>query len=175
MTDLSLLKKLSIGGISLKRLLVDGVPVFKSGYKNWVTCAMDTDGSIYNGIGYKDGYRVRSGGAEAVEDGGRITGYIPVTAGDTVRLSGWNFGFQSAANAVNFSDSNFTNLGQFTTQPVSYGICLGATPTVTVSNGVYTFIVPNDEDIHYLRVTGQQAYQTLPPEMIVTVNEEISA
>jgi hypothetical protein len=171
--DLSSVKKLSVQGIQLKQLRIDGILVYKSGYKNWGPFSIDTNGSIYNGTGFKDGYRVRSGGAEAAEAGARVTGYIPTAAGDIIRLTGWKFDFKSAANAVNFFSADFTSIGQFTTQPVGYGICANAVPTVSVSENVYTFTVPNNSSIRYLRVTGQQAYNTLPPEMIITINEEI--
>jgi hypothetical protein len=130
-------------------------------------------GSIYNGTGYKTGYRIRSGGAEAAQTGACHTGFIPVLPGAIVRLTGWNFSFNDSSNAVNFSDGSFTNLGQFTQQPSGYGICANAIPTVTIKNNVYQFTVPNNTSIRYIRVTGQHAYNTLPPEMIITINEEI--
>jgi hypothetical protein len=173
MTDFSSLKKLSIDGVSLKQLFVGGIQVFKSGYTNQVPLSIDTDGNLYNGVGYKDGYRIRSGGAEAEQPGARVTGFIPACAGDIIRLTGWNFGFAAGANAVNFADASFSNLGQFTQQPSGYGICLGNIPTVTVTEDVYQFTVPENVSITYIRVTGYHDYNTLPPDMIITVNEEI--
>ena len=60
MMDLTKLKKLVIGGIELKQLLINGVQVWKSGYKNWVKYSTEADGvTIYNGgLGYKNGYRM---------------------------------------------------------------------------------------------------------------------
>jgi hypothetical protein len=165
--------KLSLGELTLKNLQVNGIQIYKSGYKNWVPYSLDTDGSVFNGVGYKDGYRLRSGGGLAEVAGGRVTGYIPVTAGDIVRLTGWNFDFAVAANAVNFSDSTFTNLGQITMQPAAYGICAVTTPTVTSHNGVFMFTVPNNVDIRYLRVSGLNENNIPIPEMIITINEEI--
>jgi hypothetical protein len=173
MIELNSVKKLSVNGLSIKQLWINGTQVFKDGYKNWVPYAIDTDGSIYNGIGYKTGYRIRSGGAEAAQTGACHTGFIPVLPGAIVRLTGWNFSFNDSSNAVNFSDGSFTNLGQFTQQPSGYGICANAIPTVTIKNNVYQFTVPNNTSIRYIRVTGQHAYNTLPPEMIITINEEI--
>lgn len=176
MMDFTKTKKLTIGGVELKQLLVGGIQVWKSGYKNWVKYSTEADGvTIYNGgLGYKDGYRIRSGGAEAAQTGGRITGYVPVAAGDVVRLYGWNFSYANATNAVNFSDGSFANLGQFTQQPAGYGICSGNIPKVTVTNDVYQFTVPNNANIRNMRVSAQHGYNTLPPDMIVTINEEIA-
>lgn len=145
----------------------------KYSYTNQVPISIDTDGSIYNGVGYKDDYRIRSGGGYAAQVGARHTGYIPAVAGDIIRLSGWNFNHSSASNAINFSNAEFTSIGQFTTQPASYGIILGNPPDVTVADDVYEFTVPDNSDITYIRVTGMHDYQVLPPSMIVTVNEEI--
>lgn len=147
----------------------------KYAYTNQVLISIDTDGSIYNGTGYKNGYRIRSGGAELATNPAtsRITGFIPVKAGDIVRFYGWNFSYKQATNAVNFSDASFTNIGQFTAQPASYGICLNNIPTITVEDDVYSFIVPNNADIHYMRVTAEDGYNNPPDDMIITVNEEI--
>lgn len=174
--DFTKLKKLSIGGVELKQLFINGIQVWKSGYKNWVKYSTESDGvTIYNGgLGYKDGYRIRSGGAESTQTGARITGFMPVVAGDIVRLTGWNFAYKSASNAVNFSNAAFTNLGQFTQQPAGSGICSGNVPTVTVTDGVYQFTVPSNADIRYMRLTAQDGYQILPTEIIVTINEEIA-
>lgn len=145
-------------------------------YKNLVYSSIDVEGSIYNGCGYKEGYRVRSGGAElAVTDQGScITGHIPVQPGDIVRLTGWNFSYASVANAVNFYNLNFTNLGQFTQQPASYGIVQGAIPEITVTGDIYMFTIPDNKDISYIRVTGNDSWGVPPQLMVVTVNQEIT-
>lgn len=183
MMDFTKTKKLTIGGVELKQLFINGIQVWKSGYKNWVKYSTEADGVTIYGLdydgdgkndGYKDGYRIRSSGAEIAQTGGRITGYVPVAAGDVVRLYGWNFSYASAINAVNFSDGSFANLGQFTQQPAGYGICRGNIPKVTVTNDVYQFTVPNNANIRNMRVSAQQGYNTLPPDMIVTINEEIA-
>ena len=88
MIDFSGIKKLTIGGVELKQLFINGVQVWKSGYKNWVRYSTEDDGvTIYNGgKGYKDEYRVRSGGAESSLVGGTITGFIPFKKGKILRL-----------------------------------------------------------------------------------------
>lgn len=175
MIDFSKIKKLTVDGIDLKSLAINGIQVWKSGPKNWVPYSTESDGvTIYNGgLGYKDGYRVRSGGAEATHTGGRITGFIRVNPGDKIRCTGWNFDYASTGNAVNYFDSTFGNLGQFTSQPKFYGICTSDNSAVTKNGNVFMFVVPSDSRIQYLRFTAQEKYQVLPPEMIVTINEEI--
>ena len=81
-------------------------------FTNQIVYAIDTDGGLYNGKGYKTGHRVRSGGAEINVDKAVCTGFISVKNGDVVRISGCNFKEVSAQNAINICDKNFANLGQ---------------------------------------------------------------
>lgn len=163
----------------------DGVVLWKGGYTNWVMMSINADGSIYNGgLGYKNGYRVRSGGAEMAVGDTACTGFIPVKGGDVVRVSGmpW-FTSTSSANALNAADSSFTNLGQFTMrQDAKYGIFAStylnytAASIVEESEGVWKWVVPPDESgIKYIRVTGYDREQGAPgARMIITINEEIT-
>jgi hypothetical protein len=89
--------------------------------------------TIYNnGLGYKDGYRVRSGGAEAESASGTVTGFIPVKRGDILSLYP-AFENYNTNNAINFADINFVNLGQITDTGQAYGICAGKTSTYFTS------------------------------------------
>ena len=182
--DFSPFKKLNIGGVDLKELLIDGLRIWKSGPKNWVRYSTESDGkTIYNGgLGYKDGYRVRSGGAEGELDNGSCTGFIPVKGGDIVLLSGWDFPFANNGNAINVSDSNYTNIGQFTMLPAQYGILNNAYSAyssgsvVKVSDNVYKWVVPPDASgVRFIRVSGVTNIGICPgSKMIVTINEEIT-
>lgn len=60
-------------------------------YTNQVPLSTNEDGEIYNGVGYKNGYRWNSSQAEVVEIAGQpsvTTGLIPCSAGDTIYFSG---------------------------------------------------------------------------------------
>ena len=185
MIDLSNFKQLIVDSKKIIQLFIDDILVWRA-YKNWVHYSINADGSIYNdGIGYKDGYRVRSGGAEGAAAGASCTGFIPVKAGDVIRISGCNFGDGTAnRSALNVSDSSFTNLGQFTMLPAHYGIfATGAayqaydyTSVVEESEGAWKWIVPPAASgVAYIRVTGNvSALSTMSGSgMIVTINEEI--
>jgi hypothetical protein len=178
------LKELTIDGVSLVDLTINGVLAWKKGYKNWVPFSTEADGvTIYNGgKGYKDGVRLRSGGAEAGHGSASHTGYIPAKAGDKVRLSGYDANIVSNANAINVSDSKHTNIGQITPNYSSggYGIFESTYKTYGWHNangvkeektGVYVWTVPPDNSIAYIRVTGYT--EADGSKMIVTVNEEI--
>ena len=190
MMDLTGIKKLTIGGVGLKQLFINGIQVWKSGYKNWVPHSIDTDGSIYNGTGYKEGYRIRSGGAEAASNnvGSRAvcTGFIPFKMGDVLRISP-PFSGLNTQNAINFADGSFSNLGQMTDVPSSYGICLsgaGWNKAVVTAGGVTTVDisgVSNGADVRYVRIThcfndpsiDSSVQVSSGAELIVTVNEEL--
>lgn len=182
--DFRELKKLTIGGVDLVQLFINGVQVFKAGYKNWVKYSTESDGvTIYNGgLGYKNGYRIRSGGAEAAQDTASCTGFIPVKGGDIVRISGVDFSKGLVDNAVNVSDSGFTNIGQMTPSyhNAGYGIFAVNAPyqaycfdsVVKESDGVWKWVLPPaTSGVAYIRVTG---YTKDGSNLIVTVNEEIA-
>lgn len=179
------LKSLIIPEGEVAEIVCNGVVLWKSGYTNRVPLSTEDDGkTIYNGgLGYKNGYRVRSGGAEGVSSDSACTGFIPVKSGDAVYVSGmpWFTG-ASSANALNVSDSSFTNIGQFTMgQNAKYGIFSSAylnytaSSVVEVKPGVWKWIVPPaDSGVAYIRVSGYEIGNTaLGSNMIVTVNEEI--
>lgn len=181
--DLTKLKKLNIGGIDLVQLFINGVQVWKSGYKNWVRYSTEADGAtIYNGgLGYKNRYRIRSGGAEAADASVAHTGYIPVQPNDIVRISGCDFSDEKSGNAINISDNSFTNLGQMAMNSTyGYGSLTGTTygnasNTVEESPGVWKWIVPPASyGAAYIRVSGYKYGGADGASLIVTVNEEIT-
>ena len=180
-------KELAIDGIKLVELFINGVRVWKSGYKNWVRYSTTNDGkTIYNGgLGYKDGYRVRSGGAEGEASSGSCIGFIPIKPGDVVRLSGWDFSHNANENAINVADKNFTNIGQFTMLPARYGVMAYtyngqyyvADSVIQEKTGVWKWVCPPNADIAFMRVSAYGSYPVnnkLGSKMIVTVNEEIT-
>lgn len=54
-------------------------------YKNQLPISTDTDGSIFNGIGYKNNYRLNSSGNVVAYTGRVVTGFIPCKRGDIIR------------------------------------------------------------------------------------------
>lgn len=170
--------------------LLEGVVAFNSSgdkivgtyvistYTNQVPLSINADGTVYNVVGFKNGYRVRSGGTEAEYSSGACNGFIPVKPNDIIRLKGWDMKVNSTANCINISDSSFTNLGQWSSNNVQgYGSLVGtpyAKPEAMIEegNGVYKWQVPPAEfNTSYIRVTGNTG--GMGTGMIVTVNEEI--
>ena len=58
---------------------------------NLVPISTDASGAIYNGTGCKNGYRLSSSGAEKAQDHSTLTGYMPFTKSDILRLTGVKF------------------------------------------------------------------------------------
>lgn len=181
-------KELAINGIPLVELSINGRRAWKKSFTNLVPLSTEADGkTIYNGgLGYKDGYRVRSGGVEDEAGSGSCIGFIPIKSGDVVRLSGWDFSHKANENAINVADKNFTNIGQFTMLPARYGVMAYtyngqyyvANSVIQEQTGVWKWVCPPNADIAFMRVSAYGSYPVnnkLGSKMIVTVNEEITA
>ena len=84
---------------------------------NQIPISTDINGDIYNGIGYKDNARITSSGAEGTLDGAFLTGFIPVTAGDTIYLSSGildpNWGSAGSANSRLYASDKTTTTNSF--------------------------------------------------------------
>ena len=169
----------------VKKLTCGGVTLWKDSPKNWVEFSTEADGvTIYNGgLGYKDGYRVRSGGAETAQSNARCTGFMPVKPGDVIRISGVLFSEKSTGNAINVSTSDYTNVGQLTSSYPEGGYGWMATfwldyswkSVIEESTGIWRWVVPpkdpNVGEVAYIRVTGMKKGDD--SKLIVTINEEI--
>lgn len=161
----------------------DGVVLWeKVTIRNLVPLSTEADGkTIYNGgKGYKDGYRVRSGGLETTMASASCTGYIKAKAGDIIRWSGITLDGGGADNTINVFDNGYTNLGQIAqNSDPGYGIFAESAYAnynwrgVTESPiGVLNWVVPPNVSITFIRLTGRTMGDG--SNLIVTVNEEIT-
>lgn len=181
--DFSQIKEVVIPEGKVSRIEIDGAVVWKDGYTNLVPLSINADGSIYNnGLGYKNGYRIRSNGAEGTNSNTACTGFIPVSGGDVIRISGCNYTYAQNGNAINVSDGSFANIGQFTMLPAQYGIfASGYTAysygsVVQESDGIWKWVVPPAASgVAYIRISAYDNVNGSPgARLIVTVNEEIT-
>ena len=165
MIDFSTIKKLSIDNIELRRLLVNDTLVWRDGIFNWVPVSRDTDGSIYNSVGYIEGYRLSSSGALKEQNNSTACGYIPAKTGDTVRLAGmdWSDKGGNIYDYIICYDNAFTKLSTLNSQ--GYGD--GATVSVN-EEGIWTFTITMNNTA-YIRISATGT----GTDMIVTVNEKI--
>ena len=77
--------------------------------ENKLSSAIDSSGSPYNnGTGYKSGYRLNSSGAEATYSGYFVTGFIPISAGNTIVVENIPLSYtENGQYYIGFYDSNF--------------------------------------------------------------------
>jgi lysophospholipase L1-like esterase len=167
------------------------------GYTNYVPTSTDTDNSIYNGTGYKDGYCLKhgdSGFTIVAASGLTVTGFIPFKHTDVIRMSGVTWATKNT-NAIMLYDENKKPLGGYIGNGyVTYGYAANTTEgknvqvlqdkesqsVTTDENGVTTFNLKyNSSDsssgaarsgkhVKYARISATGN----GANMRVTVNEE---
>jgi hypothetical protein len=178
----STIKTITIPEGAVKKITVGGDVLWEepASFKNWVFYSTESDGkTIYNnGKGYKDGCRIRSGGAEAEYSYASITGYIPYVKGDKLYICP-PFTGGNTDNTINFYDNTFACLGQVTDSGNYYGFCNSSFKTKVV-NGISVLdisavTVTGVENIAYVRIGNNIGNGIISSgsEMIITKNEEI--
>lgn len=182
--DLSAYKSLRINGVELVKLVINGVVAWaKKTYTNLVPLSTDTDGSIFNGVGYKENVRLSSSGgiSSSAQAGSVTTGFIP-WGGDTdiLRMKGVEWVHENGYHYyVNFYNSSKGFLDYISANAQSGGD-FDHILTVTRENGVTTFVWNTDygtsntllqhvRAAKYIRITAKGN----GADMIVTINEEI--
>lgn len=177
------MKTITIEGVGMKSISINGVEIWSEpkSYTNLVPTSTDTDGSIYNGVGYKDDVRLSSSGgiSGSAQVGGTTTGFIPWNGdGDVLRMKGvtWEH-TQGRHYYVNFYDASKNFLVYFSAAEEDLNTHVS---TVTRENGVTT-IAFNQEygntnsmlnhirEAKYIRICAEGE----GADMIVTINEEI--
>lgn len=157
-------------------------------FKNQVPISTDTDGSIFNGVGYKENVRLSSSGgiSGSAQNGSVTTGFIPFPDGDAtvIRMKGVIWKSASADIGghyyINFYDSNKKFLAYLSAVEAP-----AATHIVTVTrdaNGVESVVWNQSYGttnvlLQFVRNTAKyvriNAYGK-GADMIVTINEEIT-
>lgn len=181
--DFENIKSITIPEGEVVEITCNGVVLWKGGHTNLVPLSTEADGkTIYNGgLGYKDKYRVRSGGADGAADNAVCIGFIPFVKGDKLYIYP-PFTGQNINNAINFYDGSYTHLGQVTDSGALYGICVntGTAFKTKVVNGVSVLDISavtasGVEDIAYVRVTNDRyaCENDSGAGMIIAKNEEI--
>ena len=186
--EFSNIKAITIPEGNVSKIELNGVILWQAApaetYKNWVKYSTESDGvTIYNGgLGYKDGYRIRSGGAESESSNTTITGFIPFKQGDILRIIP-AFSGENTKNAINFFAGS-TNFGQVTHSGSLYGSCTNANgwsqANIFSEEDDVTVLdiskVTNGDGITHVRITHfiNSGVLDSGSGISVTVNEEIT-
>ena len=107
---------------------------------NLVPSSTNSDGSIYNGTGYKEGYRMNSSGAETAVATSAVTGFIPCTNADTVRVTGLPYGPSTLCGVMGYIscfDAKFAKVASVSMETL-YGNTTAEGITMSNSDGKYT-------------------------------------
>lgn len=133
-----------------------------SNYTNQIPLSTEGDGTtLYNnGVGYQTGLRLNSSGEESAVSGMCVTGYIPATNGDTIRIK--NVTLTGASNAYlhYFAASDKKQMGCFTVEQL----------TAATENGITTLTIPAaDQTYGFIRLSCG----VIDNASILTVNQEI--
>lgn len=113
-----LTRRLAVVDQWIEELPAQETPVAPSSREgNVVLTSIDKDGSVYNGTGYKAGYTVEIDGgveAEIVAEGCCVTGFIPVTKDNIIKVTtdGWNLRPQNSR--IIFYNADFEPMGFYT-------------------------------------------------------------
>lgn len=145
-------------------------------YVNQLAISTDTDGSIYNGVGYKENSYLSAGNV-GTRNNVYTTGFIPCKAGDTLYFK--NVGMQGGQSNHRFSlytsEKTYITNGHFDTTQFK---------TTSGGNGMVTITFGSDGNVEKVKIeshsyTNNMGYLRfccgyLGSDSIVTKNEEIT-
>lgn len=126
---------------------------------NQIPLSTDTDGTVYNGIGYKTDTRINSSGNAVAAAGVSVTGFIPVKTGDKIYMKGMYVDEASGYTRIAIYDTNksVVNLNIY---PASY---------ISEGNDIYSYTI-SDTGAAYVRLSAKK---TMDGTEIITVNQPI--
>lgn len=157
------------------------------GYTNLVPTSVDTDGSIYNGTGYKDGVRLSSSGGVSsnLQAGSATTGFMPWQSKGIARIKGatwlgnsaaqsgthWYFCFFDASKGslIAIPESGYSGGGNWPGVSITYDAESGITTFDFTATGTETSVGQAAATAAYIRINAKGN----GADLIATVNEEI--
>ncbi|MBQ7491180.1 MAG: tyrosine-protein phosphatase [Clostridia bacterium] len=108
--------------------------------ENEIPISTDEQGNIYNGTGYKEGYRLNSSGVETAASGQNVTGFIPFTQGKQIFFDGFT-GAEGSNGGICFYGANHAFIAAYrVVRMISDGVLVAGealtfTPGTTVYDG----------------------------------------
>lgn len=172
--DFTTLKKLTIGGVELKQLFINGVQVWKgANYTNQIPISTDASGNIYNGKGWKQNTRVDASGDVTVS-GYYSTGFIPCKVGDVIRFENMPMPKGNSHCRLVFYKSDKTRINHANLNSSWYvGTCFSG--VVDSNNNYIQFTITSEKCAEmtggtaFIRITAQH----IDDSSVVTINQVI--
>jgi hypothetical protein len=179
-------KSITIPEGDVKKIVAAGVTLWEAvAFRNWVPYSKESGGiSIYNGgLGYKEGSRLSSNGAEKVQDGSVVTGFIPAKRGQTIQMKGatWGTSVKDGYCYIQYYDADFKllyTINKYQNDAASNGISniganvdKAASSVITDGNGVTTFnlVSTTNTEYAYIRISATG----VGTDLIVAIGEDI--
>ena len=176
--------KITVASVTGDIVITAVAEVAGPAYVNQIPISTDTDGSIYNGKGYKTNSRISSSdttGAVKTQEGIEVTGFIKFKNGDVLRGNKGIFstvnndGSSTFANTTAYSNITCFDVNKVRCGSVKWDLRNGATVAGLTVNTDCSFIfdstvngtVPSNTE--FIRVSLQNITDTA----IITVNQEI--
>lgn len=143
-------------------------------YTNQVSISTNIDGNVYNGTGYKDGYRINSSGNEAALSGFATTGFIPFKKGQTIRIGGDGITFDAYGCMLMFYDDNKkylnnTGIDYSKVGDKTYGTWITEKNSIFCLDSLDTYPTAFSGDSLYIRISAKGSGANL----IVTLDQMI--
>lgn len=145
---------------------------------NQIPISIDTDGSVFNGTGFQNGYRLSSSGAAKAQEESTVTGYIPAKGGDIIRMSG--FIWRTNDHSMNYLcayDSSFTFIGAVVGNNTKYSTTIHSAISNELDSNYSEVTLANLDNIAYIRVSSQGSHDHVGVDFansIITVNQTIT-
>ena len=129
----------------------------------------------YDGVGYANNYRLSSSGVIKTAQNAIATGFIPASAGDTIRIGGIQWCLIGCSwNYVCAYKSDYSYIGSvYGSEAGYYGTKIHASCTIDYDVPLTTIGLTNNADIAFIRVSCYNESLQDGSKLIVTVNEEI--
>ena len=150
-------------------------------YTNLVPTSIDSNGSIYNGVGYLDGKYMSNGApSSSADSNATITGYIAInsisTTGDVYRFKG--VGEPTASHTrMAICNSSFAKIAETNSFLGSALLSFFTLTTETASDGTTVYVVTVNDAIRHHYSTAQYFRfsfdGTSGSNLVITCNEEI--
>lgn len=145
----------------------------ESEYTNWLTSAMNPDGSIYNGIGYAQYKRLSASGGytESTSEKQFLTGFIPAKANYVIRFKNISmpYGTDGTHESEVYLCDNVSSPFTVTSNPDAHELPSTWVVEYDSSNNITKIIVSPDYKGSYIRFN----LGFVDGSSIITVNEEI--